>query len=603
MSRPYLFPMLSRDAVAKILLRPYQAKAMGQIFACRDRGVQRVLAVLPTGTGKTTLFSALIGEIYRDSKASTLVLAHRRELLEQAANRIALQNPKLRVALEGSLKERPTKEQVLVGSVQSLGKENSTRLGDWKPQCLIIDEAHHAPADSYQNVMRAIGSYDNSCFTVGVTATPHRMDNRPLHGEEEAIFEEVAFTYTLREAIADGWLADLKGYRVATGVDLSRVRIVHGDYSSKQLQEAVNTESRNRTAFEHWINIAKDRKTIIFCTGVEHAKSVAQMFKEEGFTAESVDGSMRPDDRAKIMNRFATGKTQVLANVEIATEGFDVPDVGCVLLLRPTKSWALFCQMIGRGLRVLPNTIEGIPDASARRERIQNSGKADCLVIDVVDNGKKLSGPKPEKEEEAPSLSAVVGLPQDFDLEGHSLLEAMQKWDQLDPRAQALLFRRNINFEDLDDSLTAVDLLAELTPPDEVFGVSRNAWMKVGDGRYLLACGSSKLEGHRMAAIEEDALGFYHLVVTSSSREPMEFELGRDINDAFRRADRKIKDIWPFTNGLTMANTGWRNSAVTHDQKEELRSLGVEETVLAMLDTAGQAWTLLELKKREFARK
>lgn len=594
--------MHSRDDVVKILLRPYQAKAMGQIFACRDRGMKRVLAVLPTGTGKTTLFSALIGEIYKESKASTLVLAHRRELLEQAAKRIALQNPKLKVDIEANLKLKPDKQHVIVGSVQSLGKEHSTRLGEWKPRCLIIDEAHHAPADSYQNVMRNVGAYDGNCFTVGVTATPHRMDNRPLHGEEEAIFEEVAFTYTLREAIADGWLADLKGYRVASGVDLSRVRIVHGDYSSKQLQEAVNTESRNRTAFENWINIAKDRKTIIFCTGVEHAKSVANLFREEGFTAESVDGSMKPEERANIMNRFASGRTQVLTNVEIATEGFDVPDVGCVLLLRPTKSWALFCQMIGRGLRVLPNTIEGIPDATARRDRIRSSGKADCIVIDVVDNGKKALGPKPEKEEETPSLSAVVGLPQDFDLEGHTLLEAMQKWDQLDPRAQALLFRRNINFDELDNSLTAVDILAELTPPDEIIGVSGNAWMKVGDGRYLLACGSSKLEGHRMAAIEEDALGFYHLVLTSATRDPIEFELGRDVEEAFRRADLRIKDVWPFTRGLTVANSGWRNNGVTQDQKEELRAMGVEETVLAMLDTAGQAWTLLELKKRELNR-
>ncbi len=593
--------MHSRDAAAKVLLRPYQAKALGQIVACRDRGLKRVLAVLPTGTGKTTLFSALIGQLYKETKASTLVLAHRRELLEQAAARIALQNPKLRVDIEANLKERPSKQQVLVGSVQTLGREDTTRLGDWRPGCLIIDEAHHAAADSYQNAMRLAGSYDENCFTVGVTATPHRMDNRPLHGEEEAIFEEVAFTYTLKEAIADGWLADLRGYRVATGVDLSRVRIVHGDYSSKQLQDAVNTESRNRTALENWQNIAQDRKTIVFCTGVEHAKAVAEMFRESGIRAESVDGSMRPEERRNIMNRFATGRTQVLANVEIATEGFDVPDVGCVLLLRPTKSWALFCQMIGRGLRVLPNTIEGVPDASARREKIRNSGKADCLVIDVVDNGKRSAAPKPEKEEEKPSLSAVVGLPEDFDLEGHTLLEAMQKWDQLDPRAQALLFRRNINFDDLDSSLTAVDILAELTPPEEIIGVSRNAWMKVGDGRYLLACGSSKQEGHRMAAIEEDALGFYHLMVTSASRDPLEFELGRDVADAFRRADRRIKDIWPFTSGLTMSNTGWRNGNVSNEQKEELRTLGVEETVLAMLDTAGQAWTLLELKKRELA--
>lgn len=596
--------MRKAKTAPEVMLRPYQAKALGQILACKDRGLKRVLAVMPTGTGKTTLFSSLIGEFHREHGAPCLVLAHRRELLEQAAARVKKQNPELLVAIEKQLKNGATTEDVIVGSVQALGRESSKRLERWLPGCLIIDEAHHAAAETYQQVMRTVGAYEGDCFTVGVTATPHRMDNKPLHGEEEAIFEEVAFTYTLKEAVADGWLSDLRGFRVATGVDLSKVRIVHGDYSSKQLQDAVNTESRNRTAFENWCQISKDRKTIVFCTGVEHAKSVAELFRSEGFTAESVDGSMGGEERAGIMRRFADGRTQVLTNVDIATEGFDVPDVSCVLLLRPTKSWALFCQMIGRGLRVLPNTIEGVPDASARRKRIADSEKPDCIVIDVVDNGKKVRAPKEDEEpEKTPSITGLIGLPDEFDLEGNTLLEAMQKWDKLDPRAQALLFRRHVDFEALDNALTAVDLLSELTPPDEVLGVSRNAWMKVGDGRYLLACGSSKLEEHRMAAIEEDALGFYHLILTSSSREPMECEVGRDLTNAFQRADARIREVWPFTRGLTLAATGWRNNPISAEQREQLRELNVEETVVSMLDTAGQAWTLLELKRRELTKK
>ncbi len=593
--------MLTQRETTEIILRPYQAKALGHILACKDRGVQRVLTVMPTGTGKTTLFSALIGQFYKDHGAPSLVLAHRRELLEQAAKRIQSQNPTLTVELD--TKRIADGVDALVGSVQSMGRDGNVVLDQFLPGCLIIDEAHHAAADSYQRVMRRAGSYEGQCFTVGVTATPHRMDNRPLHGEEDAIFEEVAFSYTLKDAISDGWLADLRGYRIATGVDLSKVRIVHGDYSARQLQDAVNTEARNRTAFENWQNIASDRKTIVFCTGVDHAKAVAELFRAEGYTSESVDGTMGSDERAAIMRRFSTGKTQVLTNVEIATEGFDVPDVSCVLLLRPTKSWALFCQMIGRGLRVLPNTIEGIADAGVRRERISGSGKADCVVIDVVDNGKRAREPK-EADEQNPSVAGVVGLPNDLDLEGHTLLEAMQKFEKLDPRAQALLFRRNINFEDIDSTLMAVDLLAELVPPMEVLDASQNAWMRVGDGRYLLACGSSQKEGHRMAAIEEDALGFFHLVLSSSEREPMDCELGRDLREAFVRADKRIKEVWPFTRGLTLASTGWRNNPVTNEQRTELVRMGVEDSVISMLSSAGQAWTILELRRRElgFAR-
>jgi hypothetical protein len=250
----------------------------------------------------------------------------------------------------------------------------------------------------------------------------------------------------------------------------------------------------------------------------------------------------------------------------------------------------------------LPNTIEGLPDATARRDRIRASAKADCLVIDVIDNGKRVVMPKEGEEEKNPSLTGLVGLPEEFDLEGRTLIDAMESFDKLDPRAQALLFRRNVSFDDLDNTLIAVDLLAELTPPFEVMDSSRNAWMKVGDGRYLLACGSSKHEEHRMAAIEEDALGFWHLILSSASMEPTEWPLGRDLGDAFRHADIRIRQIWPFTGGLTLATTQWRNRPITSDQQTELRQLGVEETVLAMLETSGQAWTLIELKKRELSR-
>ena len=589
--------MQARIDAASVVLRPYQAKALAHILACKDQGLDRVLVVMPTGTGKTTLFSALIGEFRRQYGVSSLVLAHRRELLEQAQSRIKQQNPALSVGLEGAGVRLLDPYDVVIASVQSIGREHSVRLPGFEPGCLIVDEAHHSAANSYQHVFKRFGAYEQKCFTVGVTATPHRMDNRPLHGDEEAIFQEVAFTYTLRDAVADGWLADLRGYRVATGVDLSKVSVSHGDYSSKALQDAVNIESRNRTAFDNWRAKASERKTIVFCTGVEHARDVAKMFQEGGYSAESVDGAMSGEERAGIMRRFASGKTQVLTNVEIATEGFDVPDVGCVLLLRPTKSWALFSQMIGRGLRVLPNTIEGIPDASVRREAISRSAKRDCIVIDVVDNGKRVTAPKDEEKD--PSLAAVVDLPPDLDLEGHSLLEAMQKWEKLEARTQAVMFRRAINFDELDETLTAVDLISELTLPDEVVEFSRNAWMKVGDAKYLLPCGSSKQEEQRMAMLEQDALGHYELTLSSASRLPMTHYVGDDLPRSFQRADKLVKELWPFTGGMTLSRAGWRKEDVTPEQRAELKALGVDEAVLSVIDTAGQAWTLMELMRKD----
>lgn len=581
-----------------VVLRPYQARALAQLLACRDQGMKRVLVVMPTGTGKTTLFSALIGSHHLGGSEKSLVLAHRRELLDQAYRRIGLQNSHLDVAIEGAGKSLRGDADVVVGSVQSLGRPDSRRLGEFNPGLVIIDEAHHAAASTYQKAMERFGCYGDDTFTVGVTATPHRMDNRQLHGTDEAIFQDIAFSYSLREAIQDGWLADVRGYRVATGIDLSRVRVQHGDYNARQLQDAVNTEERNDAAYMHWADVAKDRRTIVFCTGIEHAKDVAELFTARGISCESVNGSMPGVQRDAIMQRFGTGETQVLTNVDIATEGFDLPEVSCVLMLRPTQSWALYTQMIGRGLRVLPNTTDGLIDADARRASVAKSAKANCIIIDIVDNGDKITVPK-EAGQEKPSLAAVVGLPADFDLEGHSLDEALRKWDDLLPAGRALLFRRPTKYDDLGATLTAVDILAELSTPESVAQTSRNAWMKVGDGVYLLPCGGGAGESDRTAKIVCDTLGRFHLELAIENKmEGPALDLGTDLIRAFAIADRKVQERWPFSRGYTSAKGLWRKERVTERQLHELRELGVETNVIELVETAGQAWNLIELNRR-----
>lgn len=581
-----------------VVLRPYQARALAQLLACRDQGMKRVLVVMPTGTGKTTLFSSLIGSHHQEPNEKSLVLAHRRELLDQAYRRIGLQNNHLDVAIEGAGKSLRGDADVVVGSVQSLGRPTSTRLGEFNPGLVIIDEAHHAAASTYQKAMERFGCYADDTFTVGVTATPHRMDNRQLHGTDEAIFQDIAFTYSLREAIQDGWLADVRGYRVATGIDLSRVRVQHGDYNARQLQQAVNTEERNDVAYMHWADVAKDRRTIVFCTGIEHAEDVAQLFRDRGIDCESVNGSMPSAKRDAIMARFASGRTQVLTNVDIATEGFDLPEVSCVLMLRPTQSWALYTQMIGRGLRVLPNTTDGLIDADARRASVSKSDKPNCIIIDIVDNGDKVAIPK-EPGQEKPSLAAVVGLPTDFDLEGHSLDEALRKWDDLLPAGRALLFRRPTKYDDLGATLTAVDILAELSTPESVAQTSRNAWMKVGDGVYLLPCGGGVGESERTAKIVCDTLGRFHLeLATENQIEGQQIDLGEDLVRAFAIADRKVQERWPFSRGYTSQRGLWRKEGVTERQRNELRELGVDANVIEMVETAGQAWNLIELNRR-----
>ncbi|MDR3690844.1 MAG: DEAD/DEAH box helicase [Fimbriimonas sp.] len=596
---------------APIVLRDYQQRAKAAVLAAKDRGLHRVMVVMPTGTGKTTLFASLVDEFERSYRETSLVVAHRLELLHQAANRIVSQAPRLQVGIEGGDLKAPFECHAVVAAVQTLGRPGSKRLDWFQPGLLIMDEGHHAPADTWQNVMRRFGSYDGTCFTLAVTATDHRMDNKPLHGTEESIFEDVVFRYPLSRAVSDGWLVDLRGYRVATGVDLTGVKTTAGDYNVGQLARAVNTEARNHTAFKHWSEIAHDRRTIVFCVDVQHAKDVAALFREHGVSAESVDGTMPTDKRGAAMSRFSSGRTQVLTNVDVATEGFDIPHISCVLMLRPTQSWGLYTQMAGRGVRVLPGVADGIDLSTARRRAIEGSEKPDCLVIDVVDVSTKfgLNGPpddddiKPERKPEPASVAGMMGLPADFDLQGHSLFEAAKWIDELTPAKRAQLFRRPMSFENLSTVLSEVDLIKELSIPEEIIGISRLAWMKTGDSEYMLPCGSSGFEKERFAKIETDLLGRLSLTLLSQQMTYPPMPLGTDLAKAFDEADRMIRLTFPDCGPIVQANASWREKPPSEKQIDILRKMGVEDDVIALVETMGQARALIEQRKLGGGRK
>lgn len=584
--------------VQEIILRPYQDKAVQSFLAGIDRGVKRGLQVLPTGGGKTTIFT----RICQILDVPSLVLAHRGELLSQAADRVRNQAGII-TSLEVGKNRASSDSQVIVGSVQALGKKGSRRLAEFSPKLVIIDEAHHAAASTYQNAMHRFGCYVDDVWTLGVTATPHRMDNKPLHGTDKAIFQEILFAYTLKEAILDGWLANLRGYRVKTDVDLTNIKATgNGDYNQGDLQKAVNTHARNEAGFTHWAAVAGRRKTIVFCSGVDHAKDVADLYRQNGVKAEAVDGSMNQDRRDGIMARFKSGQTQVLTNVDIATEGFDVPDTSCVLLLRPTKSWALFTQMVGRGLRVLPNTVEGLPDASARRDSILASDKPDCIVIEVVDEDRKVSENQDGQNGigDAPTIAGIVDLPPLLDLDGHGLAEAIELFEELTPTKKAYISRREVSFGDLSTTLTEVDMIGELAIQDEVLNLSSYAWLKISAEEYILPCGSNETKGEadRLARLHLDALGSWWVEFTSSTMNPEVFLAGDDLQRAFKQADGRVRGKWPFLNKLIDHQAEWRNLAPSAAHLRYLRALEVDEDVISLIQTAGQAASLIEQQKR-----
>ena len=938
--------------VPAIVLRDYQQKALAAVLAAKDRGLNRVMVVMATGCGKTTVFAALVDQFERAYAAPSLVLAHRHELLVQAATRVAAFSPRLQVGIEGGGQSAPTECQVVVAGVQSIGRPDSKRLEWFHPGLMIIDEGHHTPADSYQIAMRRFGSYDGSCFTLGVTATDHRMDNKPLHGAAGAIFEDVVFRFGLRDAVREGWLVDLKGYRVATDVDLSGIKSVGGDYNQGQLARAVNTQERNYTAYRHWREVAGDRRTIIFCVDVQHAKDVAELFRSNHVEAEHVDGTMKMDQREGILRRFNSGRTQVLVNVDVATEGFDAPATNCVLLLRPTQSWSLYCldletevltpcgwkgwnevgvgdevaafdpethrvdwrtatgkvvrplsedetmvgvesptvslrvsdrhrmlfrdrpkgrkadryriveaaelarkresyeipvagiqdapgvpltddelrfvgwvitegtinnatrqititqaehqpthaalraclegcgfkyrvrrvrggtpcressdrllytlshgkprgedrhlegwgrlqgyvdkqlsplleavtpaqlgvlleaihlgdgskqegkawtrrtyhiatgnlvfaerlqslcvrrgyrcnlarmsynknplyvlhikwggvrhiggapytdrahltavphdpgervwclendwgtlvtrrrgkvvivgncQMVGRGLRTLGGTVDGAEAAQTRRRAIAESPKGDCIVIDVVDASKEFglsaapekdNADEPEKpKKDQASLAGLVGLPPEFDLQGNSLFAAAERVEELEPARKGALFRRQTNWDDLSTVLSEVDLIKELSIPEEIVGVSGLAWMKVGDAEYWLPCGDGALEKDRAATLTTDELGRMTIELRSSTMPPMRVPLGDDLQPAFDEADRLIRMTWSDAGRIVKADARWREKPPSDRQKEILKNLGVPDREIELLETMHQARSLIERRR------
>ena len=434
--------------VPSIVLRDYQQKALAAVLAAKDRGLNRVMVVMATGCGKTTVFASLVDQFERSYAAPSLVLAHRHELLTQAADRIAPFSPRLQVGIEGGGQSAPYECQVVVAGVQSVGRPDTKRLEWFNPGLMIIDEGHHAPADSYQIAMRRFGSYDGSCFTLAVTATDHRMDNKPLHGAAGAIFEDVVFRFGLRDAVREGWLVDLKGFRVATDVDLSSIKSVGGDYNQGQLARAVNTQERNYTAYRHWREVAGDRRTIVFCVDVQHAKDVAELFRSQHVEAEHVDGTMKMDKREGILRRFNNGRTQVLVNVDVATEGFDAPATDCILA---SKADAKLVSLRTDGrtriahpwrhrrwLRDGPRPAERPSRQSAegrlhrhRRGRRQQGVRP----LRAAREGRRGRPEKPKASKA--SLAGLVGLPPEFDLQGNSLFAAAERVEELEPAKAA----------------------------------------------------------------------------------------------------------------------------------------------------------------------
>ena len=323
-------------------LRPYQVEAKKAIQAEWESGKQKTLLVLPTGTGKTIVFSKLIEDCVRDGER-VLVLAHRGELLDQAADKLETVTG-LKCAIEKAEETCiGSWFRVVVGSVQSLMRESRlNRFIKTHFDKIIIDEAHHALADSYQRVL----AHFSDAKVLGVTATPDRGDMRNLG----SYFESLAYEYSLPQAIKEGYLSKIKAQTIPLKLDLTSVSIQSGDFKLGDLGTALDPYLHQIAS--EMKEVCKGRKTVVFLPLIKTSQKFCEILREYGFSAVEVNGES--SNRSEILKDFDEGKYDLLCNSMLLTEGWDCPSVDCIVVLRPTKIRSLYAQMVGRGTRLHP---------------------------------------------------------------------------------------------------------------------------------------------------------------------------------------------------------------------------------------------------------
>lgn len=360
-------------------LRDYQTEAIQNVFQAWSSGIQRPAVVLPTGMGKTVIFSHLAIEFIRRYEERVVVLVHRDELADQAMDKMKSVAPHLRV---GKVKAESDEihADVVVCSVQTLavkrrldrlintqnGFDSRSRIG-----LVIVDECHHAAAQTYKNVLETFGCFrdEHSAFAVGFTATLARGDKVGL-GD---IWQEVVCNKTLLYGISRGYLTDVRGMAIEMeGLDLSSVKKSRGDYQASQLGEVLHDYGMAEILPVAYKKYAEDRPGVVFTPTVGTAVEIVDSFNDAGIVSAVITGATPRSERQEIYDNYRKGSIQVLVNCMVLTEGFDAPWASCAVIARPTQSQPLYVQMVGRVLRPWP-------------------GKKDALVLDVVGSGGKLS--------------------------------------------------------------------------------------------------------------------------------------------------------------------------------------------------------------------
>lgn len=491
---------------------------------------------MPTGSGKTIVFSDILQSSLSSNEDKGLVLVHRDELLRQAIEKLRLVWPKAEIStVEAGYGSYSG--QITIASVMSV-----VRRLDKVPRIhkVVTDEAHHAPARSWLKIYKRIGELFPDWQHLGVTATPIRTKGA---SDLEAIFGKPVYVKSIFELIVEGFLSPLKGLEVRTEISVEEVGVQGGDFIAGELSRVINTKERNRLIVENYLELAADRKALVFAADLNHARSLAEIFKTQGVSAAWVSGETPLSLRRSFLEKFRSGELKVIVNCMVFTEGFDEPSLDAILVARPTRSLVLYCQMIGRGLRPYP-------------------GKKNCLFIDFVDNSSKhrlismqdlLMFYQTKKTEK--NIAELLARKLAKERQG-SPGKKGQKSPVIDlsPNNLPLL----VNLENLSSSVKEIDL----------FGLDAFAWYRAGAAHYVQVNDDFSLvirpdlekRDHTLYAVFPKAR-FYAPLLDG----PVEFDLAYGCGNAylFDYGDRH----------LATKGSQWRNGKPTDVQRDLFQRL------------------------------
>ncbi|KAJ3146213.1 hypothetical protein HDU89_006354 [Geranomyces variabilis] len=497
-------------------LRSYQEECLTRSIDALERGIKRQIISLPVASGKTTIFANLIPRIPSPTPEASkiLVLAHKTELIQQALATFKRCLPASEYTFdveEGRKKARDT-SNVIIASVNTLGRKASERLLEprFHPsnfKAIIIDEAHHAAAETYARILRHFGAdkKDTHLLVWGCSATIRRHDGLALTNA----FDELVYHRTTSQMIEDKWLCDMKFHRIVSDTNLNGLPERAGDFAAGPLSQRVDNPARNLQIFHAWWGMSQEKKiktTLIFATSVDHIQSLCEVFKRHGVAVRGVHGGTPSQERKETLDAFGRGDFPVLINCGIVAEGVDIPAIDGIVLARPTRSLVLLQQMLGRGLRPYP-------------------GKSACWFIDVCDSV--------DTDTALASPPALLGLAREFDFEDRPISEVMKKLEGIHDSDRPLHMCKSwadveaVAADDVNPTaegeparygfqLQAFDSPYRVEPPNplndlhdetqKLKQMSRFAWVRVGSLECLL-----KLPNHSWLTATAERDGSFHV--------------------------------------------------------------------------------------------